>query len=66
MWHVIRSSTLLVVMRVVVHHVTTHPSYDEGVHDDDEGDDHDHDNEGDDHYHDHEDGDDDASSGSTY
>jgi len=53
-------------MRVVVHHVTTHPSYDEGVHDDDEGDDHDHDNEGDDHYHDHEDGDDDASSGSTY
>lgn len=52
MRHVIKTSTLLVEMRVIGHHAVAHP-LDGAGHDDDEGDDNDHD---------HEDGDDDASS----
>ena len=65
MRHANKASRALQMMRVVGHHAVTHPSNDEGGHDDDEGDDDNHDDDGDDKDQDDADGDDDASSGAT-
>lgn len=52
MRHVIGVSRALVVMRFAGNHAMAHPSHNEGGHDVDEGDDHDHDDKGDDNDHD--------------